>query len=382
MKIARIATVPFSLHHHLRRQIMDTVKAGHEVVLVSSGGPEVDSLRKMEGVRFLQIEIQRKISLIQDLFSLWQLFWVFRKERFDVVHTITPKAGMLGALASFLARVPIRLHTFTGQPWAEMRGFKRHIAKLGDRLTAILDTRCYADSPSQRKFMADEAISPASKIHVLGAGSLAGVDLQRFNPENTPANARQALQRLQIPEAHLIITFIGRITEDKGIRELIAAFRALQADNMPCSLLLIGPEEPDTQQLYRECHLTALAHVHLLGYQQNPEYWLSITNIFCLPSYREGFGNVVMEAAAMGVPTVGTDIPGLRDAVIHRETGILVPAKNVEALTQALKELLINQNLCSQMGRRAFVRAHEKFDADKLNALMIQEYHSLSGLSK
>lgn len=377
MKIARIATVPFFLYNHLRRQITDTAAAGHDIVLISSDGPEVVSLNQLNGVRFEPLEIQRQISPLKDLVSLWRLFWLFRKEQFDIVHTATPKAGMLGAIAAFLAGVPIRLHTFTGQAWVEMHGFKRKVAKLGDWLTVSLNTRCYADSPSQREFMVDEAIAPQNTIHVLGAGSLAGVDLQRFSDHSTHADIRQHRRELQVPDDHIVITFIGRITADKGICELIASFRELQAKNLPCTLFLIGPEEPDAQQLYQITRLVDLPHVHRLGYQTNPEHWLAMTDIFCLPSYREGFGNVVIEAAAMGVPTVGTDIPGLRDAVVHAETGILVPVKNVPALTQALTELLTDEGLRSRMGQSACLRVREEFDACKINRLLIEEYQSL-----
>ena len=379
MKIARIATVPFFLFNHLRLQITDLARAGHEIVLISSGGPEVDSLKEIDGVRFVQIEIQRQISLFKDLVSLWQMYCLFRKERFDIVHTTTPKAGMLGAIAAFLTRVPIRLHTFTGQAWAEMQGPKRQLAKLGDKLTVALNTRCYADSQSQRDFMVQEGIARRDKVHVLGAGSLAGVDLRRFcgKDPNTEKEKRQQIHEFKVPDGHRIITFIGRITADKGIRELIESFRALQTQGLPCSLLLIGPEEPDASILYQATNLADLAHVYLLGYQPAPERWLAVTDILCLPSYREGFGNVVVEAAAMGVPTVGTDIPGLRDAVVNNETGILVPAKNVPELTLALTKLLVDGDLRSAMGVCSYRRVREQFDASKLSTLLIEEYSSL-----
>lgn len=378
MKIARVATVSFFLYNHLRLQISDLAKAGHEVVLISSDGPEVVWLRQIEGVRFVPIGIQRQISPAKDLISLWRLYRFFRKERFDIVHTTTPKAGMLGAVAAFLAKVPVRLHTFTGQAWAEMRGLKRHLAKFGDKLTVVLNTRCYADSLSQRGYMEEEGVAPIGQVHILGAGSLGGVDLHRFSGGEKRAEVRKLLRTLHVPDEHRIITFIGRITADKGVRELIQSFRALQAYNFPCTLLLIGPEEPDASLLYRETQLSDLPCVHLLGYQSEPEHWLAVSDIFCLPSYREGFGNVVIEAAAMGVPTIGTDIPGLRDAVVHTETGILVPVKNVPALTEALAGLLADDELRSLMGKRALLRAHEQFDARKVNALLIEQYNVLA----
>jgi glycosyltransferase involved in cell wall biosynthesis len=374
MKIARIATVPFFLYSHLRLQVVELIKAGHDVVIVSSGGPEVELLKLIAGVRFFQINIRRQISPLKDLVSLWELFWFFRKERFDVVHTTTPKAGMLGAIAAFLARVPVRLHTFTGQAWAETRGPLRELAKLGDRLTITLNTRCYADSRSQREFMVNEGVARYQEIHVLGAGSLAGVDLHRFTKTALLGAGRQALDELQVPKEHLIISFIGRITKDKGIKELIESFRELQQKNVACSLLLIGPEEEDASKVYHETNINSLANVHRLGYQQCPEKWLTVTDVFCLPSYREGFGNVIIEAAAMGVPAVGTNIPGLRDAVIHMETGILVPVKDVVALTKALNQLLLNQDVRSVMGKNASIRAREHFDATQINSLLLKDY--------
>lgn len=377
MKIARVATVPFSLHNHLRTQITDTINAGYEVVLISSHGPEIQQLKEIAGVRFIQVEILRKISPLKDLMSLWNLYWLFRREQFDIVHTTTPKAGAIGAIAAFLARVPIRLHTFTGQPWSEMHGFKRQIVKTADWLIAFLNTRCFADSPSQREFIVKEGVASANKVHVLGSGSLAGVDLQRFSRDGVQVVSWWPQQGLKIPEGQIIITFIGRITADKGIRELIEAFRDLKQQQLCCTLLIIGPEEEDASDLYQSTSLIDLADVYLLGYQQHPESWLAITDIFCLPSYREGFGNVVIEAAAMGVPTVGTDIPGLKDAVADGVTGILVPAKSISELAHALRKLVVDKERRQVMGLRARQRVCEMFDARKINALLIEEYAGL-----
>jgi glycosyltransferase involved in cell wall biosynthesis len=377
MKIARIATIPFFLFNHLRLQIIATVRAGHEVVLISSGGPEVDFLKQIDGVRFVQIDIQRNITPLNDLVSVLRLFWLLRKERFDVVHTTTPKAGMLGAIAASMARIPIRIHTFTGQAWSEMRGLKRKLAKIGDKITVVLNTRCYADSISQRRFMVEEGVAQLEKIHVLGAGSLAGVDLHRFCEKSEKLRPRSLLNNLGVPSDHIVITFVGRITQDKGVGELIASFVELQEKNLPCSLLLIGPEESDAKQLYEDTQIGNLSNVYRLGYQANTEDWLSVTDILCLPSYREGFGNVVIEAAAMSIPSVGTDIPGLRDAVVQQETGILVPVKNVQALAQALSDLALDDGKRSRMGYQARRRVRQLFDANKINKLVLEEYEVL-----
>jgi len=374
MKVARIATVPFFLNNHLRQQIIDCSKAGFEIVLVSSAGPEVEELKKIEGVRYVELNIEREISVLNDLVSLIKMYFVLRRERFDIIHSTTPKAGIITAIAGLIARVPIRIHTFTGQAWAETHGLKRIIAKLCDKITIYLSTCCYADSASQLEYMVNESVTDGEKIKILGAGSLAGVNLQRFSKKSeTPLNS-DVLNLINIPSEQIVITFIGRITKDKGVKELVTSFAALCAQGLSCKLLLIGPEEKDAQEIYRETRATELQNIHILGYQSSPEHWLAVTDIFCIPSYREGFGNVVIEAGAMGVPTVGTEISGLRDAVVNNVTGILVPPKNVEALTIALRKLIEDKKLRSLLGQNACIRAQKYFDSCVISDLLIKDY--------
>ena len=314
---------------------------------------------------------------MRDLSALWKLFLFFRRERFDIVHSTTPKAGMLCAVAGYLARIPIRLHTFTGQPWAELSGAMRWIAKAGDRVTARLDTLCYADSPSQVEFIVAEGIAKNGKIEVLGAGSLAGVDLSRFDPEKWADSGKALREELGIPESHRIIAFIGRVTRDKGINELVEAFGMLRRDGLKCTLLLIGPGERGDGSLSNSAAHTTDPDIRYIGYSPEPERFLAVTDIFCLPSYREGFGNVVVEAAAMGIPTVGTDIVGLKDAVVDGKTGILVPPKDSEALACALKTLLADDALRQKMGEAAMLRVLDKFTANRVNQAILDEYQRL-----
>jgi glycosyltransferase involved in cell wall biosynthesis len=378
MKICRVSTVPFFLYNHLRGQIIATVEAGHEVVLVGSSGPEVEWLKAMPGVKFHEIDIPRKISPFRDMRALWQLYLFFKRERFDIVHSTTPKAGMLCAIAAFLARTPIRLHTFTGQAWAEFKGAMRAIAKGGDRITVLFDTQCYADSQSQKQFIVAEKVATMEEIRVLGAGSLAGVDLSRFAPEKW-ADSREAIRsNLGIPENHRVITFIGRITRDKGIEELLSAFKRLRY----CTLLLVGPKESKDGCLSDSAESISNENIRMIGYSTEPERYLSITDIFCLPSYREGFGNVVIEAAAMGIPSVGSDIIGLRDAIVAGQTGILVPPKDSEALADALQTLLENEEMRARMGEAARQRAVSEFSSDRVNAAILKEYERFSALRK
>ena len=380
LRICRIATVPFFFQNHLREQICATVAAGHEVTLVSSSGQEVSLLTGIPGIRFYHVEIPRKISLKHDLLALWELFKLFHRERYDIVHSATPKAGMLTAMAAYLARIPVRLHTFTGQPWMEMHGILRYVAKIGDKVTASLNTQCYADSFSQREFIIEEQVATSKQIRVIGAGSLAGVDLHRFNPEAWATRKDSILADLGINPGAKVITFIGRLTKDKGIDELVMAFVSLRNSGLECVLLLVGPKETDWSRLSINVRyiIENNSGIHCVGYSSEPERYLAVTDIFCLPSYREGFGNVVIEAAAMGVPSVGTDIVGLRDAVVDGVTGLLVAPKDVDALIKGLEKLLDNPQMRLEMSQRAISRVRHEFDSTIVSAEILNEYDRLA----
>lgn len=378
MRIARVATVPFFFYNHLRDQIAAIIQAGHDVVLISSHGIETEWLKRIPGVKIHEIEIPRKISPVRDLIALWKLYRFFRHERFDLVHSTTPKSGMLCAIASTLAGVPIRLHTFTGQVWMEMHGMMRMIAKSGDRLTARLNTLCFADSPSQIDFIVAEGICNRESVRLTGpSGSLSGVNLSRFDPYIWEISKKTTLKELGIPPDQKVVTFIGRVTRDKGTQELIAAFRLLRRRGLKCVLLLIGPRETKGGLLPDPEKDLIAEDIKCIGYSNQPERYLAVTDIFCLPSYREGFGNVVVEAAAMGIPAVGTDIIGLRDAIVNGETGILVPPKDIETLAQALEILLTDEQKRKTMGEKARIRARKEFSSKLIDQAVLDEYERL-----
>lgn len=384
MKICRVVTVPFFLQHHLREQIIATVRAGHDLTLVCADGPELEALRQIPGVRIHRVEIPRQISPWRDLKALLQLIGFFRRSAFDVVHSATPKAGMLAALAGWLTRVPVRLHTFTGQPWMELTGPKRVVAKAGDWVTAHFTTLCYSDSPSQTAYLIAEKVASAKGLLTLGMGSLAGVDTTLFSREAwEPFNAATRAD-LGIGAAVPVVTFIGRITVDKGVCELVAAARQLWDGGLRFMVVLVGPLEPERDPLPEETLLAIASSPFLCatGYSAQPQRFLAIADVMCLPSYREGFGNVVIEAAAMGVPAVGTDIVGLRDSIVADETGLLVPPRSVPGLAAALARMLQDDVLRRQMAQAAQARALAHFTAMSVNALVLAEYSRLGAAAK
>ncbi|MBN9410988.1 MAG: glycosyltransferase [Burkholderiales bacterium] len=379
VRIARVSTVSFFVATQLSLQIRQIAAAGFQVTVICSPGSEIDELLAHPGVEGKFVDIPRSLSPLRDLLSLWLLWRCFRRQRFDIVHSTTPKAGLLCAIASRLAGVPIRLHTFTGQPWVTRTGLMAWFAKIADRLIGRWNTRCYADSPSQKDFLVRERIVASERLAVLGKGSLAGVDAERFDPRRWTAPQRDELRaRLGVIPGHALVTFIGRITTDKGVHELLTAFRSLRARGVALQLLLVGPAD-DAGGANEALSLSALRADGVLctGFVADPERYLAISDLLCLPSYREGFGTVVLEAAAMGVPAVGTRIYGLSDAIAEGETGVLVPARDAGALAEALGDLLADAPRRARLGEQARRRCLKDFEAARMTEWLLKEYRRL-----
>lgn len=380
IRIARVSTVPFFVVTQLKHQIETLGKLGANVTVVSSDGPDLARLNDLTGVSCAVIDIPRSISVWRDVLALFRLFLFFKRHHIQIAHSTTPKAGLLTALAAFLAGVPVRLHTFTGQPWVNMRGVKRWVLRGSDELIGKLSTCCYADSASQRKFLIDEQILDSGRLSVIGAGSLAGVDLRRFDRNRFSSDDCASIRKsLGISDGAPVLLFVGRITVDKGVRELLQAFELLKAAESDAHLVIVGQFDTDSGMpgVVSQDQIERLRDTHVVGYSDCPEAYLAIADILCLPSYREGFGTVVIEAAAMGVPTVGTNIYGLSDAVVHGETGFLVPLHNAEELANAISRLLDDAPLLTRMGEAARGRARALFDAEMVNKQVAEEYCSL-----
>lgn len=381
MRVARVSTVSFFVISQLRFQVEYLEKCGADVTVISDDDDQLGESNAAKTFKhFIRVRIARKIAPLADIRAIWSLYWLFRKIKFDVVHSTTPKAGLLCAIAAWLAGVPVRLHTFTGQAWVELGGPMRWVARRCDWLIGFLNTRCYADSESQRRFIIAERIVRAEKIAVAGAGSLAGVDLGRFNPERFSDRECLTLRdSLGIPAGVPVLLFVGRITRDKGIGELLEAFARLKRAGSPAHLVLVGPIDADSGAGGGISTLQSgqTADLHAVGFSACPESYMAMADVLCLPSYREGFGTVVIEAAAMGLATVGTNIYGLTDAIQDGETGLLVAPRDVDALADALDKILADDLLRVRLGSAARRRATMLFDADRVNAQIMDEYRKL-----
>ncbi|SON50952.1 glycosyltransferase [Vibrio tapetis] len=381
--IARVSTVPFFVYSQLSTQLKDIHLAGGNVSIITSPAEPYENEILFDAMHStIEVKIPRKIEVVNDFKALVDLYVAFRARRFDIIHSTTPKAGLLSSIAGFLARTPVRIHTFTGQVWAEKKGWSRKLLKLLDKLMIKLNHHCYADSESQKQFLISEGVCKQDDLTVLGEGSLAGVNLSRFNRDRFPDSTKNELRNLlNISEDAVVLIFVGRITRDKGILELLKAFEMLIADKVNVSLLLVGPidEELKVDGLDLSTYISSRERVISTGFTDSPEKYLSIADVFCLPSYREGFGTVIIESASMGIPSVASNIYGLSDAVQDGETGVLVEAKNVKSLASALHLLLTDHVLRSEMGVNARNRAIKYFGSDQVNSLVVDEYKKLMG---
>lgn len=361
-KLCIVLTIPFTLNAFVRPHLERLSRSYDITICLNMADSEILPIVPPQ-VRLVQLGIVRRIALWADLRTLWVLTGFFRRERFDLVLSMTPKGGLLAMLAASFAGVKRRVHCFTGQVWATRHGFSRWLLKSMDRLVALCATRLLADSASQRQYLIDEGVVEPRKIDVLANGSMAGVDPNRFRPD---VDARSRVRsQLGIDEAACCLLFVGRLTRDKGIADLMAAFERLGADFSNLHLMLVGPAEERFDEL-----LAANPWVHRVGYTQAVEQYMAAADVFCLPSYREGFGLVLIEAGAVGLPVVASGIYGITDAVVDGETGLLHQPGNVAELAGKLEILIKDPSLRRALGTAGQVRAREKFSVELVSAAM------------
>ena len=381
LRLARVVTTSFTFATLLYDQIAAVRDAGIQLSLISNDDERLSQIASAQQVRYHCIPMARRPHLYQDVRSLLSLIRLLRVQKFDIIHSTTPKAGLLAAVAGVVSGTPIRLHTYTGQRWVTLGGFQRQYLRAFDRLIGMLCTMTFADSASQRQFLIDENIVRPEIIKVLASGSISGVNLSRFDPGRWNGEIRtDTREALGIPPDALVIVFVGRVTRDKGITELIEAFVRLSTKHSGLFLLLVGPFEPELDPIPQNIRFAIETNplIQATGFCSDPERYLGSADIFCLPSYREGFGSVVIEAGAMGLPAVATSVVGLRDAIEDGKTGILVPARDSHALAKALELLVTRSDLRMQLGMMARKRAMEEFDARMVNKAVVAEYFRLT----
>ena len=263
--------------------------------------------------------IERPIAPWSDIQALWALYRRFKEVRPFAVHTITPKAGLLGVMAAWLAGVPVRVHSFTGQVWLTRRGFMRWLLKTADKVTAALATDVLVDSPSQREFLIRQGVVSSERSLVLGSGSICGVNIERFSSNEKVRGVVR--DELGAASDSIVCLFLGRLNRDKGVLDLASAFAKVAGKHPKAELWVVGPDEGN----YFDQMVMVLGkftcRVQRVNFTPTPERFMQAADLFCLPSYREGFGSSVIEAAACGVPALASRIYGLSDAVVEGQTG-------------------------------------------------------------
>lgn len=351
------------------------MSAYYEVVAVSSYGETLEKVSENEGVRVKGVEMTRQITLGKDIQALWRMYRFFRKEKPFIVHTHTPKAGIVGMMAAWLANVPIRLHTVAGLPLMEAKGNKRRLLNWVEKITYSLATKVYPNSYGLYDYIVSEKLCKKKKLKVIGSGSSNGIDSSFFDPDHYVDDDKQKLrQSIQIDENDFVFIFIGRLVKDKGINELVSAFRKLNTDH--CKLLLVGTYEKELDPLLPETEneIENNRNIISVGYQDDVRPYLSISNTLVFPSYREGFPNVVMQAGAMGLPSIVTNINGCNEIIIKGENGVIIPQKDEVALLEAMKYVLDNPNLVKKMSFNARPHIVKRYEQRTVWEALLEEY--------
>lgn len=375
-KICFVSTVPIPLLVFMREHV-EKLSEYYDITLLCSGdGHELKDMLN-DRVVFQSIAIERKIKLVADLLALLALLRVFRQKKFDCVHSLMPKAGLLAMLAAWLTRVPVRIHIFTGQVWFAKSGIPRAILKWMDRIVAACATHLMADSPSQSDFLVAEKVVPRAKITVLGQGSISGVDVGRFQFD---ADARHRVRaELGIADDAIVFLFLARLTRVKGILNLSKAFSGIEAQMPRAQLLIVGPDEEQLTPLLEQEWAGCAQKIHRVNYTNQPERYMSAADIFCLPSYLEGFSSATIQAAGVGLPAIVSHIYGLTDAVKGGVTGIFHEAGDIAQMQNAMRLLYADENLRQQMGAAAQRRAYQDFSQEVIVEAMRDYYQQVIG---
>ena len=383
-KLIRITTVPISFKVLLKGQLRFMASNGFDVKGVSSEGEELREVRENEGIVMGAINMSRKITPFQDLKSLWKMWNFLRKEKPQIVHTHTPKAGIIGMLAARLAGVPHRLHTVAGLPLMEATGIKRKILNFVEKLTYSFATRVYPNSKGLYDFILQNNFTQSNKLKIIANGSSNGINTTFFSPAQVSEIEKVALrEKLNIQPDDFVFVFVGRIVSDKGINELIKAFSELQtAENNELTgikLLLVGGLESDLDPLNPEtlAEINQNKDIISAGFQQDVRPFFAISDALAFPSYREGFPNVVMQAGSMGLPSIVSDINGCNEIIVEGENGLIIPPKNVEKLKEKMLTLAKDKNLYAKLKENSRRMIENRYEQSVVWKALLEEYEGL-----
>lgn len=378
LKLFRVTTVPISLKILLKGQHRFMSEKGFYVVGISSNGKELIEVENGEGIKVIPIDMSRKITPLQDINSLWKMYKLLKEQKPQIVHTHTPKAGIIGMLASKLAGVPIRLHTVAGLPLIEAVGNKRKMLDFVEKLTYSSATKVYPNSKGLYDFILQNNYTSIDKLKVIGEGSSNGIDTTFFSCQYfSEENQAQLKMKLNIQQDDFVFVFVGRLVGDKGINELIKAFSKLKIPNS--KLLLVGPLESDLDPLLSETlkEIETNPNIISVGFQKDVRSYFVISNCLVFPSYREGFPNVVMQAGAMGLPSIVSNINGCNEIIIEGENGTIIPVKDSEAIRSAMLKMIEDKEFYFKLKENSRSMIRSRYEQSVVWDALLQEYETL-----
>lgn len=381
IKIIRTSTVSGSLNTFCRGLLRELQEEdGYEVVAVSSPGNAMREIEEREGVRIVAVSMERHISPLKDLKSLWGLIRVFRREKPMMVHSMTPKAGLLSMMAAWVCRVPVRVHTFTGLVFPTASGLTQKILIFTDRITCACATHIVPEGDGVKNDLINYNITK-KPLKVLGHGNVRGIDLDYFSPQLPEVQADAT--KIRKPGIFTFV-FVGRLVRDKGINELVEAFERLNKEYPDTRLILVGRQEPNLDPLKPEtlAKMSNNKNIERVGQQDDVRPWLAASDVFVFPSYREGFPNVVIEAGAMGLPSIVTNINGSREIIIEGKNGTIIPPRDTDALYQAMKRIISNPAMVAEMASNGHPLIASRYEQTYVRRCLKDYYKEIITLYK
>ena len=372
-KIIRAVTVPQSLG--FVEPLLPKLKQKYELQLLSSPGERIDIITTEHQVVGHRVEMYRRMSPFKDLKSLYQLIKVFRKEKPNMVHSMTPKAGLLCMLAAWLTGVPLRVHTFTGLVWPTASGLSRKILMCTDWVTCICATHIIPEGQGVMNDLQQHVTKKPMKV--LGYGNVKGIDMNRFSRRPEVEAKTKELVKVNV----YTFVFVGRLVKDKGINELVEAFTKLYGKYGHVRLLLVGKYEAEMDPLKQETldRINTVPAIEAVGPQYGDDLlaYYAVSDCFVFPSYREGFPNTVIEAGAMGLPSIVTDINGAREIIVHGENGIIILPKDADAIFRAMEQMMLNKDKTKEMAAKSRPLIASRFEQSFVHKCLLDFYDEI-----
>jgi glycosyltransferase involved in cell wall biosynthesis len=375
-KLIRTATVASSLDILLKGQLQ-FLNQYFDVIAISGQDSHLDVVKSREVVTTINIKIERQISPIKDLISLYQLYKVFKKEQPQIVHSITPKAGLLSMIAAYFAGVPVRIHTFTGLIFPSKTGFLKQLLIFLDRILCRFATHIFPEGNGVKKDLIAYKITN-KPLKIIANGNVNGIDIDYFNNNvNFNINTNLNLKKeLNINEKDFVFIYVGRLVKDKGINELVKVFLQINENHPHSKLLLVGPLEQELDPILPETIFEIENHKSIIavGHQIDVRSYFSIADCLAFASYREGFPNVVMQAGAMDLPCIVTNINGCNEIIVDRQNGLIIEAKNEKSLYNAMQLVLTDPDLLYNLKSKSRQMIVSRYDKNVVWNALLEEY--------